>query len=109
LIKEALTIVWPEKNWELTKLTLWENTAATGATPATPLPGEAVPEQAKVNEAMRTWGQADITKIQKIIKRTTLDPTDDRYLTFEQATQILKSYGLTEAEMDVWIVKPDEL
>lgn len=112
LIKEALKIVWPDKNWELSKLTLWENTAATpGATPSAepavdPVTGQPVPQ---ANTAMRTWGQADITKIQKIIKRTTLDAGDDRYLTFDQATQILKSYGLTDAEMDVWIVKPEEL
>ncbi len=109
LIKEALSIVWPDKNWELTKLTLWENTSAVGSSPTPGQPALPGAPLDKVNEAMRTWGQAEITNIQKIIKRTTLDPSSDRYLTYPQAEQILKSYGLTDADIDVWIVKPEEL
>lgn len=30
LIKHALSHVWPNKNWEISKLTLWENTNTTG-------------------------------------------------------------------------------
>jgi hypothetical protein len=111
LIKEALTLVFPGKNWEMTKLTLWGNTSS-----PTPTDQPALPEQAstepKINEALRTWGMADINRIQKIVSRYNIglsDPSNEKSLTFEQASQILKGYGLTDEDIDVWIVKPEEL
>jgi hypothetical protein len=113
LIKEALTIVWPDKNWELSKLTLWENTGTPGSdtAPAAIDPATGKPAPA-ANTAMRTWGQADINKIQKIVKRYDMgltDPSNEKALTLEQAKQFLRSYGLTDEEMNAWIVTPDEL
>jgi hypothetical protein len=116
LIKESLTLVFPDKNWEMSKLTLWQAPATDGSAPGAasstdPTQPGAAPVD-KVNDAMRTWGMADINKIQKIIKRYdlgTTNPSDPKALTFEQAAQILKSYGLTDADIDVWIVKPEEL
>lgn len=113
LIKEALSIVWPDKNWELSKLTLWESTSSsTGSTPTSSTTGQADLNAPKINEAMRTWGMADINRIQKIVSRYNIglsDPNSDKALTFEQAAQILKGYGLTDDDINVWIVKPEEL
>lgn len=118
LIKEALTLVFPDKNWEMSKLTLWESTAsavAPGALPASSdpaMPGQSALDAPKINEAMRSWGQADINKIQKIVKRYDMgltDPTNEKALTLEQAKQFLRSYGLTDEEMNAWIVTPEEL
>lgn len=115
LIKEALTIVFPDKNWEMTKLTLWEPVQAnpTATAPGEPAqPGQPAIEPPKVNESLRSWGIADINRIQKIIKKYELgitEPGSSKALTLEQATQILKGYGLTDEDINVWIVKPDEL
>jgi len=109
LIKEALSIPFPDQNWELSKLTLWENTGtSSNATPGQPTSPNAAP----VNAAQRTWGQADINQIQKVIKRYNVgltDPNNEKALTYQQAEQILKSYGLTDDDIDVWIVTPDEI
>lgn len=111
LISQALKMVWPDKNWELSKLTLWENTTEAGSSPTTaidPATGQPAPA---ANTAMRSWGQADINKIQKVVKRyylSSTDPNNEKTLTFEQAEQILKSYGLTDDEMNAWIDKPEE-
>lgn len=64
------------------------------------------------NESLKNWNISDINKIQKIIARYNLslaDPTNGKALTYEQAKQILLSYGLTDNEIDAWIVKPEEI
>jgi len=110
LISESLKLVFPEKDWTLSTMSLWGAKTESGQ-PAEQLPGDPTAE-VKTNEAMRSWGMADINKIQKIIKRFelgTTEPDNAKALTFEQAVQILKSYGLTDEDIDVWIVKPEEL
>lgn len=65
-----------------------------------------------INENMRTWSMSDLNKIQKIVARYNLslsDPENAKALTFDQAKQILQSYGLTDADIDAWIVKPEEI
>lgn len=108
LISESLKMVFPDKDWTLSTLEIW---GTQSAQPAAALPGQPIAE-VKTNEAIKSWGMADINKIQKIIKRfelSTSDPGSEKALTFEQAVQILKSYGLTDADIDVWIVKPEEI
>jgi hypothetical protein len=77
-----------------------------------PVTGETIPAPPAGNESLRTWSMSDLNKIQKIVARYNLslsDPSNAKALTFEQAKQILMSYGLTESDINAWIVKPDEL
>lgn len=71
-----------------------------------------VPTAPAGNESVRTWSMADLNKIQKIVARYNLsiaEPQNPKALTFDQAKQILQGYGLTDLDINAWIVKPDEL
>ena len=88
--------------------------AAPVVPPGTVLPdGTVQPEPPPApNESMREWSMSELNKIQKIVSRYNLslsDPTNGKALTFEQAKQILMSYGLTDADINAWIIKPEEL
>lgn len=117
-LNEAEKIAWIQKN--LPDVTIIRAQAA----PVTPAPatgettvgpdGEIVPpiEAPKLNEAQKSWGMADINKIQKIVSRYNLslvEPGNSKALTFDQAKQILMSYGLTDQELNAWIVTPEEI
>lgn len=94
----------------------WVEEVAAPAPDGSPAPvteGEQLAQPTpKVNEAMKSWKVSDVNMIQKIVSRYNLslsDPQNVKALTFEQAAQILKSYGLTDEDINVWIVKPDEI
>jgi hypothetical protein len=77
-----------------------------------PLTTEAAPAAPKPNEALKSLNMEQINKIQKIVARYNLsinDPSNSKALTYEQAKQFLRSYGLQEEELDVWLVKPEEI
>jgi hypothetical protein len=66
----------------------------------------------KPNEALKDLGIEQINKIQKIVARYNLslrEPDNSKALTFEQAKQFLLSYGLTENELNAWLVTPEEI
>jgi len=63
------------------------------------------------NEALKNLRISDINKIQKIVSRYNLskvDPANTRGLTYEQAKQMLSSFGFTEEELNAWLVTPEE-
>lgn len=84
--------------------------------PVTPVPqvtteGEPIPQTAKANEALKNLNIADLNRIQKIVSRYNLyknDPTNPKGLTYEQAKQMLTSYGFSEDELNAWLVTPEE-
>jgi hypothetical protein len=85
----------------------------TVTTPATvPITGthETQPVQSG-NEALKNLKISDINKIQKIVSRYNLskvDPANTKGLTYEQAKQMLSSFGFTEEELNAWLVTPEE-
>jgi len=63
------------------------------------------------NEALKNLRISDINKIQKIVSRYNLskaDPENTRGLTYDQAKQMLSSFGFTEEELNAWLVTPEE-
>jgi hypothetical protein len=75
-----------------------------------PVTGEPQPVQSG-NEALKNLKISDINKIQKIVSRYNLskvDPTNTKGLTYEQAKQMLSSFGFTEEELNAWLVTPEE-
>lgn len=75
---------------------------------------ESVPatDATQINESLKTLKIADINKIQKIVARFNLgnnNPEDPKALTYDQAKQILSSYGFTDEQIDAWLVKPEEI
>lgn len=91
--------------------------AAVSATPVQtdPETGETVePQPATVqpNEALKNLKIADLNKIQKIVARYNLgltDPNNSKAVTYEQAKQMLSSFGFTDEELNAWLVTPEEL
>lgn len=80
------------------------------ANPDQPLP--AAPTPAAPNEALKNLNIADLNKIQKIVARYNLsqtEPGNPKALTYDQAKQMLSSFGFTEEELNAWLVKPEEL
>jgi len=80
-----------------------------------PVTGETVQQPATTsqpNEALKNLKIADLNKIQKIVARYNLwkvNPQDAKALTYDQAKQMLSSFGFTEEELNAWLVTPDEL
>lgn len=72
--------------------------------PETGEPIDPAPAPVKPNEALKDLNLIQIKRIQKIVRQY-----NTGQLTYDQAKQILMSYGLTETEMDSWLVKPEEL
>jgi hypothetical protein len=76
-----------------------------------PVTGQSTPAQPTGNEALKNLKISDINKIQKIVSRYNLskvDPENTRGLTYEQAKQMLSSFGFTEEELNAWLVTPEE-
>ncbi len=77
-----------------------------------PTTGEEIPATAAPNEALKSLKIADLNKIQKIVARYNLwkvNPQDGKALTYEQAKQIIASFGFTEEEVNAWLVTPEEI
>lgn len=67
-----------------------------------PLPVQ--PPAPKPNESLKTLKVSEIDRIAKIVARFASGK-----LTLEQAKQFLLSYGLTEEEINAWLVTPEEI
>jgi len=79
-----------------------------------PETGETVeaPVPAQPNQALKNLKIADLNKIQKIVARYNLgltDPNNSKAVTYEQAKQMLSSFGFTDEELNAWLVTPEEL
>ena len=61
-------------------------------------------EPVKPNEALKNLNLNQIKRISKIVAQF-----NTGVLTFDQAKQILMSYGLTEEELNAWLTTPEEL
>lgn len=68
--------------------------------PITP-PAEASPT---VNDALKGLKLSDINRMSSIVAKVA-----NGKMTYDQAKIILQGYGLTEEQIDAWLVKPDEL
>lgn len=62
------------------------------------------PVAPKPNEALKNLNLTQIKRISKIVLQFNTGA-----LTFDQAKQILMGYGLTEEELNAWLVTPDEI
>jgi hypothetical protein len=89
--------------------------APTTTTEGQPVEGEALPATPAApapNSALKDLKISDLNKIQKIVARYNLsltDPNNAKALTYEQAKQMLSSFGFTEEEINAWLVKPEEI
>jgi hypothetical protein len=116
-LNEAEKVAFIKKNMPEIEIIRTETPATTAVTTEVeidPETGEEVPpvQPVKPNEAQKSWGMADINKIQKIVARYNLglrEPGNAKSLTFDQAKQILMSYGLTDVELNAWLVSPEEI
>lgn len=72
--------------------------------PLTPEQQAALPAPPKPNESLKTLKVSEIDRIAKIVARFASGK-----LTLEQAKQFLLSYGLTEDEINAWLVTPEEI
>lgn len=82
--------------------------------PVTDETGQVVeqPAPAQANEALKNLKIADLNKIQKIVARYNLslsDPNNSKAVTYEQAKQMLSSFGFTDEELNAWLVTPEEI
>lgn len=72
-----------------------------------PETGEPLPVQPpapKPNEALKDLNLVQIKRIQKIVRQFNTGE-----ITYDQAKQILMSYGLTEEDLSAWLIKPEEI
>jgi hypothetical protein len=107
---------WMSKNYPDIALKRTPQAAPLPVAPAEPAPSEGQPAPAEPvpagNSALANLSIIQINKLQKIAARYTLwqqDPNNPKSLTYEQAKQFLLGYGLTEQEIDAWLVKPEEI
>lgn len=65
----------------------------------------AVPVQGQepTSEALKNLKLMDIQRIQGIVRRF-----NKEQITYDQAKQLMKSYGFSDSEIDVWLVTPEE-
>lgn len=81
--------------------------------PAVDENGEPAQQQAaQPNEALKNINLQQLNRIQKIAAKYAIgiiDPNNKNALTFDQAKQILLSYGIAEDQIGDWLAKPDEV
>lgn len=76
----------------------------TPAVPATtPTPGATQPTQATVNEAIKGLKKSEINRMKSIS-----NDVEKGRLTYDQAKQMLLSYGLDEEQIKAWLTEPEE-
>ncbi len=75
-----------------------------------PVTGETV-QPAPINDALKNINLQQLGRIQSIVKkfnRGQIDPKDPKGLTYQQAEQLLLSYGLTADQISAWLVTNEE-
>lgn len=106
-------VLTPEEKREFVKLNLPNvkfQTAQVSAPIVDPLTGE-VTQPVPVNDALKNITLQQLGRIQSIVKkfnRAQIDPNDPKGLTYQQAEQMLLSYGLTADQISAWLVTNDE-
>lgn len=73
-------------------------------TPQAPNGTETAVAQPQVNEALKGLKISDINKLSSIVAKVAKGA-----LTYDQAKIILQGYGLSDEQIDAWLVKPEEL
>lgn len=115
-LNEAEKIAFIKKNMPEVEIIRTQQLAPTPApvidpaNPDQPPPAQVAPPTP--NEALKNLNISDLNKIQKIVARYTLsqtEPGNAKALTYDQAKQMLSSFGFTEEELNAWLVKPEEL
>lgn len=79
--------------------------------PAQPDQPIETPEQSTVNDALKGLKISDINRIQKIVnryERKLANPEDTTGLSYDQAKQLLSSFGFNEEQISAWLSKPEE-
>lgn len=74
-----------------------------------PLPIE--PSPVTGNDALKNINQKQLDRILSIVRRYNIgqvDPGNKQAVTLEQAKQLLLSFGLTESDMNAWLITPEE-
>lgn len=77
-----------------------------------PETGEPVPAPVTGNDALKNINLQQLNRIQAIVRRYNIgqvDPSHKQALTLEQAKQFLLSYGLTEQDINAWLITPEEV
>lgn len=108
-LNEAEKVAFIKKNMPDIEMIRTDTPATAPATqPAIdPDTGEEIPPAPappKPNEALKDLNLNQIKRISKIVAQF-----NTGVLSFDQAKQILMSYGLTEEELNAWLVSPEEL
>ena len=83
--------------------------ASTTVVPNPALPGEVVteevqPEPQQINDALKGLKMSEINRMAGIVAKVASGK-----MTYDQAKIILQGYGLTEEQINAWLVKPEEL
>jgi hypothetical protein len=107
-LNEQEKVLFIKKNMpeiEIVRTATVVNPPAEGTTtPAVDENGQPVPEPPKPNEALKDLNLTQIGRIQKIVRRFNVGE-----ITYDQAKQILMSYGLTETDLAAWLVTTEEV
>lgn len=108
-LNEAEKVAFIKKNMPDIEI-IRPDTPATITAPAEPTidpeTGEEIPAPVapKPNESLKNLNLTQIKRISKIVAQF-----NTGVLSFDQAKQILMSYGLTEEELNAWLTSPEEL
>jgi len=89
---------------------IFRETAPVVAPVIDPVTGLEAPKQTG-SDALKNLKIEELNRIQKIVSRyniSKVDPTNTKGLTYEQAKQILSSFGFTDEELNAWLVTPEE-
>ena len=76
-----------------------------------PETGQPIVQPVTGNESLKNINLLQLNRIQAIVRRYNIgqvDPAHKQALTLEQAKQFLLSYGLTEQDINAWLITPEE-
>lgn len=79
-------------------------TQAAPAAPQTTIGTDTAAVQPQVNEALKGLKLSDINKLSSIVAKVAKGT-----VTYDQAKIILQGYGLSDEQIDAWLVKPEEV
>lgn len=106
-LNEAEKVAFIKKNMPEIEIIRTEAPLTVTAEPTIdPETGEEIPAPVapKPNESLKDLNLTQIKRISKIVAQF-----NTGVLSFDQAKQILMSYGLTEEELNAWLISPEEI
>jgi hypothetical protein len=98
---------WIKKNFP--GVTLFRTAAPAAATD--PETGEPLPPPVTGNDALKNINLQQLGRIQAIVRKFNIgqvDPGNKNALTFDQAKQFLLGFGLTEQDINAWLITNEE-